>query len=159
MPASITTNQVWHEVEKQLFAVVGMVTAKSEARTAGIVYAARDRQLYFTTDTDAWKAKHIAQNPHVSLTVTIPKRIPFLSWIKIPAATITFQGEASTHALDEVDPGIHKALLKGLEISEDLIAKTCVVRIQPKGHFVTYGVGVSLATMRKPEEASGRTPV
>ena len=42
----------------------------------------------------SFKARNVMRNPHVSLTVTVGQRIPFLPWIKIPAATITFQGLA-----------------------------------------------------------------
>jgi hypothetical protein len=35
--AELTSSQVWAEIEKQMFAVLGMVTAKNEARTAGVV--------------------------------------------------------------------------------------------------------------------------
>jgi hypothetical protein len=125
MTTSITTNQVWHEVEKQLFAVMGMVTARGEPRTAGVVYVVRDQRLYVTTGRNTWKAKHIARDPHVSLTVTIPKRIPFMPWMKIPAATISFQGEASVHGFEDVDPEIPKALLRGLEVDEDFVANAC----------------------------------
>ena len=38
----LTTEQVWHAIEKELFAVVGMVTANNEARTIGVVYVGRD---------------------------------------------------------------------------------------------------------------------
>ena len=159
MPASITTDQVWEELERQLFAVVGMVTASGQARTAGIVYVVRDRNLYFTTSRDAWKAKHIAKNPRVSLTVTIPKRIPLMPWIGIPAATITFQGEASIHRLEDVDSEIHETLTRDLEVDAAFIADACVIRVRPEGHFLTYGVGVPLRTMRRPHEAAARVAV
>lgn len=159
MSTSITSDQVWHELEEQLFAVIGTVTARGEARTAGIVYVVRDRRLYFATGTDTWKAKHIANNPRVSLTVTIPKRIPFMPWITIPAATITFQGRASVQGPEDVDPEIPEALLRGLEVDEDLVANACVIRVDPEGQFLTYGVGVPLRTMRKPHEAGGRVEV
>ena len=38
MPIQLTTAQVWETIEKELFAVVGMVNAAGEARTAGLVY-------------------------------------------------------------------------------------------------------------------------
>ncbi len=159
MPASITTDQVWREVEKGLFAVLGTVTAKAEARTVGIVYLVRDRHLYIASDRSTWKTKHIEKNPNVSLTVTIPKRIPFMPWIRIPAATITFQGEATVHGIDEVSADIFKALVRGLEFDQEGASSPCIIRVKPKGHFVTYGIGVSLMTMRKPQAASGRAPV
>jgi hypothetical protein len=159
MPASITRDQVWEQLERQIFAVVGMVTARGQARTAGIVYVVRDRSLYFATSRGTWKAKHIAKNPQVSLTVTIPKRIPFMPWIAIPAATITFQGEASIHRLEDVDSGVHETLVRGLEVDADFAANACVIRVQPKGHFLSYGVGVPLRSMRRPHEAAARVAV
>ena len=92
---TLTPEQVWTEIDKNMFAVLGMVTARQEARTAGIVYMTRDHTLYIGSAKDAWKVKHVSANPNVSLTVAIPKSIPFMPWIKIPAATITFQGTAT----------------------------------------------------------------
>lgn len=160
MPATLTSEQVWREVEKHMFAVLGFVTARGEARTTGIVYLARDRHIYITTWKDAWKAKHIAANPRVSLTITIPKRIPFLPWVRIPDATITLQGHATLHAPAEVPAGIPQALIKGLQLGpEDPMPHLAVIRIKPHGEFLTYGIGVPMGTMRNPKAASGRAPV
>jgi hypothetical protein len=156
MPADITTEQVWSEVEKQVFAVLGMVTAKGEARTAGIVYIARDRELYIGTSKGAWKTRHVRRNPKVSLTVTIAKRIPFLPFVPIPPATITFQGEATVHDVEEIGGDVLQALYKGMEIDEEFVADSCIIRVKPKGDFVTYGVGVSLLAMRDPKKSQGR---
>jgi len=159
VPANITSDQVWREVEKHSFAVLGYVTPLGEARTTGIVYAVRDRQNYITTSSNAWKARHVASNPHVSLTVTITKRIPFVPWIQIPAATITFAGEASVHGLDEVPPEIPRVLLRGLELGPEDQRAISVIKVRPVGEFLTYGVGVSLPVMRRPEDAKGRVAV
>lgn len=158
MPAQITTNQIWKDLEKEIFGVVGMVTAKAESRTAGIAYVVRDHKIFFATASTAWKTKHLRNNPHVSMTVPIVKR-PFLPWIKIPAATITFSGTARVLALNEVSNAIPEALLKDLEGREELKKNCSIIEITPKGHFVTYGVGVSLQTMRRPDQAWGRVPV
>lgn len=77
--AQINSNQVWQEIEKQMFAILGMVTAKNEARTVGIVYVVNGRKLFISTQKSAWKTKHIAQNQHVSLTIPIHKRISFFN--------------------------------------------------------------------------------
>lgn len=63
-------------------------------RTTGAYYTVEGRSLYVSSDKAAWKVRHMAANPNVSMTVTLPKRVPFLPFIKIPAATITFRGEA-----------------------------------------------------------------
>ncbi|NJN83274.1 MAG: pyridoxamine 5'-phosphate oxidase family protein [Caldilineaceae bacterium] len=157
--AELTTAQVWEEIEKNLFAVLGMVTPNGEARTVGIVYNVQDRKIYIGSKTDAWKVRHIAQNPHVSLTVPIVKRVPFMPWLKIPSATITFSGTAQVMEPAAVDPDALRALYHGMAEDEVTLATTRVIVIEPKGDFVTFGVGVRLLQMRNPKLARGRAPV
>jgi hypothetical protein len=151
--------QVWQEIEDGLFAVLGMVTARNEARTVGVVYVVRDHRFYIASDRDTWKVKHIAQNPHVSMTIPIHKAIPLVPWVKIPAATITFSGIARILDPDDVPPDIILAIFRGMAESRELIAEACLIEVTPVKDFVTYGVGVPLMKMRNPEEARGRTPV
>lgn len=156
--AELTTQQVWQAMEKQLFAVLGMVNAKGEARTVGVVYIIRDQKLYISTQKSTWKTRHIQQNGHVSITVLIHKRIPFLPWIKIPAATITFSGTARVLAYDDVDAEIASSL-SGRELSKQETAVLAIIEVSPVGDFVTYGVGVSMSEMRDQEKARGRVAV
>lgn len=155
----LTSQQVWNELKKEIFAVLGMVTPKGEARTIGIVYIMHDQKLYIATGKDSWKARHIQRNPHVSLTVPISKRIPFLPWIKIPAATITFSGIANVLKPQSLGQDVLHALLQGAEQDTAKLADMIVLEIQPQGEFVTYGIGIPLAEMRFPEKARGRAPV
>ena len=157
--AQIKKNQVWEEINKQLFGVLGMVTANGEARTVGIVYVEDDGKLYISSQKQAWKVRHIAQNSHVSLTVPIHKRIPFLPWIKIPAATITFSGEARLLVYDEVSDSVIQKLFRGMEFSQEEQDNLSIIEVMPVGNFITYGVGVSLSEMRDPQKARGRVAV
>ena len=159
MPAPITSKLVWDELQRQVFAVLSFVNPKGEARCAGIVYIVADRKLWIGTGIDSWKAKHIAKNPHVAVTVCIPKRIPFLPWIKIPAATITFNGRGRVVTAADAPPGMQEAIFRGMDVDDDFKAQHVLIEVTPERDFVTYGVGVSLMTMRRPEDASGRAPV
>jgi hypothetical protein len=159
MTANLSSEQVWTEVEKQLFGILGFVTAKNEARTVGIVYAVRDHKLYIVTGKDTWKARYISRNPQVSMTVPIAKRIPLLPWIKIPAATITFSGVATVRDLHGVDAELLQQLLRGLQHDPEMMESSCIIEVEPVKDFVTYGVGVSLMTMRDTEMARGRVAV
>ena len=159
MPVELSSDQVWTALDKELFAVLGMVTAKGEARTVGIVYTARDRKIYIGTGKDTWKARHVAANPKVSLTVTIPKRIPIMPWIKIPAATITCSGTARVIPGPEADPAVLRAIFRGLADDAKQVAEMVVIEVVPQGEFLTYGVGIPLMQMRFPEKARGRAPV
>ena len=46
MSRQLTSASVWNEVERNSFAVLGMVTARHQARTVGIVYVVDDHRLY-----------------------------------------------------------------------------------------------------------------
>ncbi|MBE9524130.1 MAG: pyridoxamine 5'-phosphate oxidase family protein [Chloroflexi bacterium] len=155
----LSSKQVWGVLENNLFAVLGLVTANGEARTVGIVYVVHERKLYIATSKNTWKARHIRGNPHVSLTVTIPKRIMFMPWIKIPAATITFSGIGTVLNPKDVVKDVLSSLLRGLETDTETIASMSVIEVQPVGDFITYGVGIPMMAMRNPEKASGRAPV
>ena len=157
--AEISSNQVWEAINKQLFAVLGVVTKTGESRTAGIVYAVQDGKLYITSQKQAWKVRHIAQNPHVSLTIPIHKQILFMPWIKIPAATITFSGTASLLAYQDVSDETIQKLFRGMILSEAEKDDMRIIEVTPVGDFITYGVGVSLMEMREPAKARGRVAV
>ena len=159
MTLQLTPDQVWQEIEKNFFAVLGMVNPKGEARTVGIVYVAHGRKLYTGSQKETWKVKHIRHNPHVSLTVTIAKRVPLLPWIKVPAATITFAGEAKVLESREVKADVLKALYRDVVKDETAMAESCVIEVTPAGEFITYGVGVPLMQMRFPDKARGRVAV
>jgi len=159
MSPNLTSEQVWRQIEKQIFGVLGLVTAKGEARTVGVVYIVHNRQLFISTQKQAWKTRHIAQNPSVSFTIPIHKQIPFLPWIQIPAATITFSGEATVQDAENISREISHKLHRGQEGTPFNLQDTAVISIQPNGEFITYGVGVSLMDMRFPEKAQGRATV
>jgi nitroimidazol reductase NimA-like FMN-containing flavoprotein (pyridoxamine 5'-phosphate oxidase superfamily) len=155
MNPQLTSQQIWDEVKKNTFAVLGMVTVKGEPRTVGIVYVVDDHKLYIGAERTAWKTKHIEGNPHVSATVPIPKRVPLMPWINVPAATITFSGTAQV--LEKQDLGAE--LLDKLYRHDDGRGEWCAIEMTPEKDFITYGVGVSLLTMRSPAKSRSRAPV
>lgn len=155
--AELTTDDVWRVIEKQNFMVVGMVSARGEARTAGVMPYTLDRTLWFTTSDEEWKARHIAAHPDVSVTVAIPKRVPLLPWIKVPAATITFSGVAEVLPADRMPAAALKALTKGLK-NADGSGTLLGIGVRPVGDFITYGVGVSVVKMLDTLAARGRAP-
>ncbi len=101
---ALVSEQVWSELENNMFAVVGMVTAKNESRTAGIVYAVRNRKLYFGTLKESWKARHIAANGHVSVTVPIAKRIPFVPWVRFLPRRSRFRARPGCYRQNRLTP-------------------------------------------------------
>ena len=157
--ANITTHQVWQEIEDQLFGIIGMTTAKNETRTVGIVYTVHQGKLYFGTNRNEWKTRHMAQNPNVSMTIPIAKRILFLPWVKIPSATITFAAKIRILESGEVPSEVLEAIHEGIKDPSEIGASSVTIEVIPKGDFITYGVGVSMQTMRDTEKARGRAAV
>ncbi len=159
MTLQLNSNQVWQAIEKEMFAVLGMVNNQGEARTVGIVYVVDGRKLYIGTGKDTWKARHVSGNPHVSMTIPIAKRIPIMPWIKIPQATITFSGMACVIPADEAPRTLLTAVFRHMADDQEMIANSCLIEITPQKEFVTYGVGIPLMQMRFPEKSRGRAPV
>lgn len=159
MPAAITTELVWREIERRSFAVLSYVTPGGEARSSGIVYAVRGRKLYIRVAADSWKARHVRRNPHVALNVTIPKRVPLMPWFRIPQATIAFKGTARLLGADEVGQEVLDALGHVTAHEPESGVEISFIEVSPLGHFATYGVGVPLLAMRDPAKARGRVPV
>ena len=155
MTSQPTTRQIWDEIDKANFGVLGMVTAGGESRTVGIVYVVDSHKIYIGAQPAQWKIRHIKRNPHVSLTVAIPRRVPLLPWIKVPATTITFSGTARVLGPDDLDA----ELLRKLYRHEEGRDNWCAIEMTPEKDFITYGVGVSVLEMRHPEKSRGRAPV
>ena len=155
----LSSEKVWDAINKEMFAVIGMVTAQNEARTVGVVYIVQDGKLYISSQKDAWKARHIGKNSAVSLTIPIAKRILFLPWIKIPAATITFSGKARVFPAADAQKSLLRAVFRDMAEDAAKIADVCLIEVTPEKEFITYGVGVSLMQMRDTEKARGRALV
>ncbi len=154
-----TTENVWEAIEQELFTVLGMVTAQGDARTVGVVYIVQEQKLYIGTGRDTWKARHIAANPRVSLTIPIPKRIPIAPWVKIPQATISFSGTARIIPGGQASPELLKKVFRHKADDPAFMKDNCLIEVSPEGEFLTYGIGIPLIQMREPELARGRAPV
>lgn len=156
--AQTTTEQVWHEIERASFAVVGYTTPAGEARSSGIVYKALDRRLYFAVAPDSWKARHIAISRRVSVTIPVHRGGILALVAPIPPATISFHARGIVHPADSVRVDSFSKELESL-LPPDRRDHAVLIELIPEGRFLTYGVGVSLTDMRHPELAEGVVPV
>jgi hypothetical protein len=126
-----------------------------------VVYAAIGHRLFVVVGKDSWKARHIAQAGRVAVTVTVRRGGPLSLMFPIPPAAISFHGTAIVHLPGTLPTaGVVEALEKLAPLmppyQRDEVA---VIEIIPEGHFLTYGIGVSLMQMRDPAQASARVPV
>ena len=157
-PPSPTTDQVWAALDNAFFGVLAFANRHGHPRTAGVCYAVDGRALYISTAKGMWKVRHIAANPNVSMTVTLPKRVPFLPFIKVPAATITFKGEAQVLEVGDIAASLYARLPRGKDSDPAVAQSTAIIRVVPRGDFMTFGIAMPITRMRRHDEARGRAP-
>jgi Pyridoxamine 5'-phosphate oxidase len=158
MAARLITEQVWHQIAKASFAVIGHVTPAGEPRSSGVVYKTIGRRLYVAVAPDSWKARHIATSRRVAVTVPVRRGGTLSLLAPIPPATISFHGAAIVHPAGS--PQVRPRLKElGSLIPVERRTSACIIEILPEWAFLTYGLDVSLSKMRDPAAARVRVPV
>jgi hypothetical protein len=154
----LTSEQVWRVVARASFAVLSHVTPGGEPRSSGVLYKTAGRRLVVAVAPGSWKARHVAADGRVAVTVLVRRGGVWSLVVPIPPATVSFHGTAVVHPagspqacslLDEL----------GSLVPAERRAAASVIEIIPAGAFRTFGVGVSLRTMLNPAAAQARVPV
>jgi hypothetical protein len=158
VPRHLSSQEVWREIDKASFLVISYVTPSDEPRSAGVMYTVIGQKLYIVTGPDSWKARHIAADGRVAVTVPVRRGGVLSLLAPIPPATISFHGTAIVHPPDSL------AVRPVLEQLGSLLPKerrdsVAILEITPQGGFSTYGVGIALARMRDTDAARARVPV
>jgi hypothetical protein len=158
VPSRPHTDEVWREIEQAAFLVISYVTPAGEPRSAGVMHKAIDRKLYVVSEPASWKARHIAADGRVAVTVPV-RRGGLLSLLApIPPATISFHGAAVVHLPGS--PAIRPIVKRlGAVLPAERREDVAVIEITPEDTFTTYGIGVSLMKMRDTDAARARVPV
>ena len=154
----LTSEQVWRAIARASFAVLSHVTPGGEPRSSGVVYKASDRRLVVAVAPGGWKARHIAADGRVAVTVLVRRGGILSLMAPIPPATISFHGTAVVHPAGS--PQARSVLDElGSLVPANRRASACVIEIIPVGAFRTFGLGVSLRAMLNPAAAQARVPV
>lgn len=154
----LTSERVWHAVARASFAVLSHVTPAGEPRSSGVVYKPVGRRLYIAVAPDSWKAKHVAAEGRVAVTVPVRRGGLLSLAAPIPPATISFHGTAMVHPAGS--PQAVSLLQEiGSLVPPERRASAAVIEIIPQGVFLTYGLGVPLRKMLDPAAARARVPV
>jgi general stress protein 26 len=141
-------------IAKNSFATLATASAVNRPHVAGVIYAEADGDLYVSTMESSIKARNIAANPLVAVTVPV-RRLPFF-----PPATIQFQGSAEI--IPSHDPRIAALIERGklkkvTSHGEVDLPGGCFLKITPARRIVTYGLGMSLLSLIRNPLAAGRT--
>jgi hypothetical protein len=152
---TLTREQVWLALDKASFAVLGHVNGAGEPRSSGVVYGVADRRLYVVVAADGWKAHDLHTGDQVAVTVPV-RRGGLLSLLfPLPPATISLHASVTVHEPDTVRPGMLPGDLAKL-LPESAAGSSVLLELVPTGAFLTYGIGVPLLDLRRPELARGR---
>ncbi|MEV4347518.1 pyridoxamine 5'-phosphate oxidase family protein [Actinoplanes sp. NPDC049596] len=151
---SLTAKDVWRAISRASFAVLAHVTPAGAPRSSGVVYILEDGRLYVAVAADSWKARHVAADGMVAMTVPIRRGGPLSLMLPIPPGTVSFPAVAVVHPGDHL---AHHPRLARL-LPPDRRGTCVILEIRPTGHFVTYGLGVPLSAMRDPARSRARIP-
>jgi hypothetical protein len=152
---TLTADDVWAAVSHASFAVLSHVTPAGAPRSSGVVYAVTGDRMYVVVAADGWKARHIGAEATVAVTVPVRRGGLLALLTPIPPATISFPAVATAHPAQIIDrlPRLARIL------PPERRTACTVLEIRPTGHYVTYGLGVPLMTMRDTERARARVAV
>ncbi|MGZ4471663.1 MAG: pyridoxamine 5'-phosphate oxidase family protein [Nocardioidaceae bacterium] len=153
----LTTDEVWHALERASFAVVSYVNPAGKPRASGVVCAAAGHRLYLVTAPDSWKARQISDGDEVAVTVPIRRGGLLALVAPIPPATVSFHATATVHPPGTMSIEAVSKRLASLLPEER--RSGCVLELAPYGSFLTYGVGVSLTDLARPAAALAHVPV
>lgn len=151
----LTAQDVWRVVSRASFAVLSHVTPAGAPRSSGVVYAVSGDRMLVAVAKDSWKARHIGTDGLVAVTVPIRRGGLMSLLMPIPPATVSFPAVATIHSGETLYrmPALAKL------VPPERWATCVIVDIRPTGHYVTYGLGVSLLRMRDPIRSRARIPV
>ncbi len=147
-------DQVIKAVAKRSFCMLATASPSGRPHVAGVLYQAIGTTLYVNMSRDSRKARNVADNPYVAVSIPI-RRLP----VGGPPSTVQFQGRAEILGFD--DPDIVRMVGAG-ELGnitghgELDHPDGCFVRITPLRRITTYGLGMSLLKLiRDPLHAGG----
>ncbi|TFF98397.1 MAG: pyridoxamine 5'-phosphate oxidase family protein [Promethearchaeota archaeon] len=139
-------------LKDNMWLVISTVDEKNQPHSSVVIYQSDGEDLYIQTGSKTLKAKNIKRNNKVS--ITIPFRKNLLHKI-IPAPPAELHFTAIAKEISKEDEKAREILGKFVKDAEKVANedKTVWFKIIPSNTISTYGVGVPVWYMRKPEKA------
>ena len=141
-------------LDRRSYAVIASTSETGRSHSAGVIYARGGHDLFFSTMRSSRKARNIAANGHVGVTIPV-RRVP----VGGPPSAIMFQARAEL--LEPTDPTLLDRVAAGdlkditghgeLELPDGVFVRVTLPR-----RLHTYGLGMSLLSLiRDPLNAAG----
>jgi nitroimidazol reductase NimA-like FMN-containing flavoprotein (pyridoxamine 5'-phosphate oxidase superfamily) len=142
--------EVRNILRKKNWLVLSTVDTKNIPHSSVIVYQSDGNVIYCMTGKNTLKARNIRSNNKVSITLPFRKNF-FHKIIPAPPAELHFTAKAEIKPFD--DEEARKVFSKYLKYQENIEnqKENIWLKITPSKRIATYGVGIRLFKMRKPE--------
>ena len=139
-------------LKSNMWLVISTVDEKNRPHSSVVVYQSDGDILICQTGIDTVKARSIKKNSNIS--VTIPFRKNFLHKL-VPAPPAELHFTATAEILPYDNEEAKKIFARFLKHSESVEKpqETIWIKIKPSKLISTYGVGIKLLDMRKPNKA------
>jgi len=165
--SKITFSRVFKELSKRDFGVLSTITEDKRVHSVGVCYGVSPSRtpfcLYVLAEPRSKKVRNIASNSNVSIVVPLARRI----FSFVPPAYIMLQGEAEILRGDDTAATssfksryMLRMLLRWANDQRiSYGTETCFIRIKPHPIIITYGLGLSLMSLRRNIGSSGESVV
>lgn len=139
-------------IEKNFWCVLSTANSKGNPQSSVIMYESDGNALYFTTGKPTLKARNMGNNENVSITIPFWKNT-FHKFIPAPPAELHFKGKVEF--LERNHPEVQENMKRILKFEQQagVSVDTLYVKITPVKKIATFGVGIRLLQMRKPNKA------
>lgn len=139
-------------IKKNMWLVLSTVDKEGQPHSSVVMYQSDGYDIYFETGENTLKARNIRVNNKISVTIPFRKNF-FHKIIPAPPAELHFKATAEFTSKD--NEKAKKIMAKVLKYEEKAGIEdgTIWIKIIPSNIISTFGVGVKLLDMRKPEKA------
>lgn len=141
-------------IAKHSFCVLATSSAKGRPHAVGILYAAVDLTLYFLTSQSSVKARNVAENRHVAVSIPVRK------YPVGPPMAVQFQGHGEVLAVDDpqLGPLLEAGRLRRVTGLNALRTPgTCFLKVVPHRRISTYGLGIPITRLVRNLALGART--
>ncbi len=144
--------EVRNIIKKNMWLVLSTIDEQSQPHSSVVVYMTDGYDIYFVTGIDTLKARNIRNNDKVAITIPFRKNF-FHKLIPAPPAELHFKGIAEFISKD--DEKARKIMQKIIKYEQKagIQQESIWIKITPSNLIATFGVGIKLRDLRKPEKA------
>jgi hypothetical protein len=152
-PQTGLEREVRDTIKKNRWLTLSTISPRGAPQSSVVVYASDGHVIIVLTGRDTVKARNIASNSRVSVTIPFYKNLLHRMIGVAPPAAISFKARAETLDIgDSEAAGMYRKALN-FDLPEGFEKDGVWIRLIPGYHATCYGVGIGLHGFRDPSKA------